>query len=265
MDAFYASVEIRDNPELRGKAVIVGGNSRRGVVCAASYEARKFGVHSAMPTAKAYQLCPHAIFLPPRMRRYSEASADVFSVFHRYTPLVEGLSVDEAFLDVTGSLSLFGDGAVIARRIKDDVKREIGLIVSAGVAETKFVAKVASDLGKPDGLLIVPLGGAREFLAPLPVERMWGVGPKTAPKMRALGFATLADLANADPATLEEVLGSWGTDVHLLARGEDAREGGSGSRRQVGERGRDARSRSANRGRTFGVRSWPVRNAWRSG
>jgi DNA polymerase-4 len=223
MDAFYASVEVRDDPSLRGKPVVVGGSSRRGVVCAASYEARKFGVHSAMPTARAYRLCPQAIFLPPRMARYAEVSDRVFEVFHRYTPLVEGLSIDEAFLDVTASRSLFGSGETIARRIKEDVASELRLDVSAGVADSKFVAKIASDLHKPNALVVVPPGTSREFLAGLPIERMWGVGAKTAPKLRALGFATLGDLALAEDDRLERVLGSWGAAVRALARGDDTR------------------------------------------
>ena len=223
MDAFYASVEIRDDPSLAGKPVIVGGSSRRGVVCAASYEARKFGVCSAMPTSRAHRLCPQAIFLPPRMDRYAEVSDRVFEVFHRYTPLVEGLSIDEAFLDVGASASLFGSGEVIARRIKGDVKDELRLNVSAGVAESKFVAKIASDLHKPNALVVVPPGTSRAFLAALPIERMWGVGAKTAPKLRALGFATLGDLADAEVDRLERVLGSWGASVRALARGDDTR------------------------------------------
>jgi len=223
MDAFYASVEQRDDPRLRGKPVIVGGPSRRGVVLAASYEVRPFGVRSAMPMSEALRRAPHAIVVPPRRDRYEQASAAVFGIFRRYTPLVEPLSLDEAFLDVTESRSLFGDGEAIATRIKSDVRSEQELTASAGVAPCKFAAKVASDLRKPDGLVVVRPGGVAEFLAPLPVERMWGVGPKTAPRMRALGYATLGDLARAGEATLERVLGSWGLQVARLARGEDDR------------------------------------------
>jgi DNA polymerase-4 len=223
MDAFYASVEQRDDPTLRGKPLVVGGPSRRGVVTAASYEARPFGVHSAMPMAEALRKCPHLIAVPPRMARYAEVSAEVFAIFRRYTPLVEGLSLDEAFLDVTASRSLFGEGAAIARQIKDRVKVELGLTASAGVAPCKFVAKVASDLEKPDGLVVVEEGEARAFLAPLPIERMWGVGPKSSPKLRAMGFHTLGHLAEAEPSTLEALLGSWGAHVRALARGEDDR------------------------------------------
>lgn len=224
MDAFYASVEQRDDPALRGKPVIVGGSSHRGVVTAASYEARPFGARSAMPMAEAMRRCPQAIVVPPRMGRYAEVSGQVFAIFRRYTPLVQGLSLDEAFLDVTASRSLFGDGATIARRIKDDIKRELDLIASAGVAPNRFVAKVASDLRKPDALVVVQPDEVVAFLAPLPIERMWGIGPKTAPRLRALGYATLADLARADVARLERELGVWGAHVQALARGEDDRD-----------------------------------------
>jgi DNA polymerase-4 len=188
MDAFYASVEQRDDPSLRGRPVVVGGRSRRGVVAAASYEVRKFGVRSAMPMAEALRLCPHVVVVEPRMHHYMEVSKQVFAVFRRYTPLVQGLSLDEAFLDVTASRSLFGDGRTIARRIKDDVKNELALTASAGVARCKFAAKIASDLEKPDGLVVLP-DDLASFLAPLPIERMWGIGPKTAPRLRALGCA----------------------------------------------------------------------------
>jgi DNA polymerase-4 len=224
MDAFYASVEQRDDPSLRGKAVVVGGPSRRGVVLAASYEARPFGVRSAMPMARAVQLAPHAVVVPPHFDKYAAASASAFAIFRRYTPLVEPLSLDEAFLDVTESQALFGDGAAIAAAIKRDVRSELELTASAGVAPCKFAAKVASDLEKPDGLVVVPPGGVARFLDPLPVERMWGVGPKTAPRMRALGYATIGDLARADSRELERVLGSWGLRVARLARGEDERD-----------------------------------------
>lgn len=223
MDAFYASVEQRDHPELRGKPLIVGGASRRGVVCAASYEARPFGVHSAMPMVEAQRKCPHAIVVPPRMKRYAEVSAQVFAIFRRFTPLVQGLSLDEAFLDVTASRGLFGDGPRIARSIKDAIASELTISASAGVAPSKFAAKVASDLQKPDGLVVVP-DDVAGFLAPLPVERMWGVGPKTAPRLRELGFLTLGDLARADSARLEALLGTWGLAIHRLAQGLDDRE-----------------------------------------
>ena len=223
MDAFFASVEQLDNPNLRGKPVLVGARSRRGVVTAASYEARPTGVGSAMSMVEALRRCPEAIVVPPRRARYSELSASVFEVFRRYTPLVEGLSVDEAFLDVTGSRALFGDGPEIARRIKQDVSSEIGLTGSAGVAPNKFVAKIASDMDKPDGLTVVPHDGGAEFLAPLPLERMWRVGPKARVKLRAAGLQTIGDLARADVRTLEHLLGSWGPVARDLARGLDER------------------------------------------
>jgi DNA polymerase IV len=222
MDAFFASVEQRDDPSLRGKPVLVGGASRRGVVAAASYEARPFGVRSAMPMAEALRLCPHAVVVTPKRGRYEAASAMVFAIFRRYTPLVEGLSVDEAFLDVTGSEALFGDAESIAARIKADCRKEVELTASAGVAACKFVAKIASDLRKPDGLVVAP-DDAADFLAPLPVERMWGIGPKSAPRLRDAGFHTLGDLARADEKRLERLMGSWGPEVRLLARGIDPR------------------------------------------
>ncbi len=224
MDAFYASVEQRDDPRLRGKPVIVGGSSRRGVVLAASYEVRPFGVHSAMPMAEALRRAPSAIVVPPRRDRYEQASGEALAIFRRFTPLVEPLSLDEAFLDVTASRALFGDGKTIATAIKADVRRETGLTVSAGVAPCKFVAKVASDLGKPDGLVVVEPAEVARFLAPLPVARMWGIGPKTAPKMRALGYETIGDLARAGESTLERWLGAWGVEVARLARGSDDRD-----------------------------------------
>jgi DNA polymerase-4 len=208
MDAFFASVEQRDEPSLLGKPVLVGGPTRRGVVAAASYEARVFGVRSAMPMAEALRRCPKAIVVPPRGDRYSEVSAEVFAVFAKYTPLVEGLSIDEAFLDVTQSQSLFGDGEAIARAIKVDVEQKTGLTASAGVASCKFAAKIASDFQKPDGLTVVP-DDVAGFLAPLPVERMWGIGPKTAPTLRRLGYRTLGDLANADQAALGARTYEW--------------------------------------------------------
>ncbi|MFW6051891.1 MAG: DNA polymerase IV, partial [Myxococcota bacterium] len=223
MDAFFASVEQLDDPALRGKPLLVGGAPPRGVVAAASYEARPFGCRSAMPMALALRKCPHARVVPPRHDRYMEVSRRVFAIFHRHTPLVEKLSVDEAFLDVTASRSLFGGGEAIARRIKDTVRAELGLTGSAGVAPSKFVAKIASDLDKPDGLVVVPPERVEAFLAPLPLDRMWGVGPKAAERLRARGYATLGDLARARPRDLERLLGSWGARVQALARGQDDR------------------------------------------
>jgi DNA polymerase IV len=223
MDAFYASVEQLDDPSLRGRPVLVGGPSRRGVVTTASYEARPFGVHSAMPMARAVRLCPQAVVVPPRMERYVEVSEAVFGILRTFTPLVEGLSLDEAFLDVTASQSLFGDGAAIARQIKDAIFEQTGIKASAGVAPCKFVAKIASDIRKPDALVVVPPEEVVPFLRPLPIERMWGVGKKTSPKLRAAGFATLGDLADADPKSLTFLLGAWGIEAQALARGVDPR------------------------------------------
>jgi DNA polymerase-4 len=224
MDAFYASVEQRDDPSLRGRPLIVGGRSRRGVVLAASYEVRPFGVRSAMPMAEALRRAPHAVVVPPRRDAYARASEEAFAIFQRYTPLVEPLSLDEAFLDVTGSRALFGDGETIARAIKDAVKSELSLTASAGVAPSKFVAKIASDLRKPDGLVVVREEEVEAFLHPLPIERMWGVGPKTAPKMREAGILTLGDLAAARGDKLERLFGSWGPHAGRLARGDDDRD-----------------------------------------
>ena len=226
MDAFYASVEELDDPSLRGKAVLVGGAFRRGVVAAASYAARKKGARSAMPMAEALRRCPEAIVVPPRRERYAEVSARVFAIFRRYTPLVEGLSLDEAFLDVTESASLFGDGEAIARAIRAAIRAELSLTASAGVASSKFVAKVSSDLEKPDGLVVAPRD-PRElaaFLAPLAVDRMWGIGPKTAPRLRELGYKTFGDLAAANVASLALVLGNMAARAKELARGQDDRE-----------------------------------------
>ena len=224
MDAFFASVEQLDNPSLRGLPVLVGGAARRGVVAAASYEARPFGARSAMPMAEALRRCPQAIVVPPRHDRYAAVSAEVFAIFHRYTPLVEGLSLDEAFLDVTESFDLFGDGETIARSIKASIREELGLAASAGVAPCKFAAKIASDLEKPDALVVVPQGGVPAFLAPLPIERMWGVGPKSAPRMRDAGLMTLGDLAEAPLDRLTALLGRAGAlHVQTLARGLDPR------------------------------------------
>jgi DNA polymerase IV len=223
LDAFYAAVEVLDNPSLRGLPLIVGGLSNRGVVSTCSYEARAFGVRSAMPMVEARRRCPQATVVSPRHERYAEFSALVFAIFERVTPLVEGLSLDEAFLDVTESRALFGDGVTIAQRLKEEIYRETGLTVSAGVAPCKFVAKIASDLRKPDGLVVVTQAEVQSFLAPLPIERMWGVGPVAAERLHAAGFATIGDLARANPDTLAQFLGSWGRSVHELAQGKDDR------------------------------------------
>ncbi len=223
MDAFYASVEQRDNAQLRGKPVIVGGHPTRGVVLAASYEVRKFGVRSAMPMAQATKLAPRAIVVPPRMHAYAEASDAVFRVFETVTPLVEPLSLDEAFLDVTASQTLFGPPAEIARKLRERIKQETGLSASAGIAEVKYVAKVASDFAKPDGQREVLPGTAKAFLAPLPVSRLWGVGPKLEQTLKGHGLLLIGDLAAHDEEWLRARLGDAGTHLWQLSQGIDAR------------------------------------------
>jgi len=224
MDAFFASVEEREQPHLKGKPVIVGGPSMRGVVCAASYPARVFGVRSAMPLVEALRRCPTAYVMSPRHSLYGEVSRKIFSIFARYTPLVEGLSMDEAFLDVSGCYRLFGDGVTIARDIKEAIWREERLRASAGVASNKFVAKIASDLDKPDGLVEVKSSEVNSFLSDLPIEKMWGVGPVAGKRLRELGYKSIGDLARSDPARLERCFGKWGRQVYLLALGQDPRE-----------------------------------------
>jgi DNA polymerase-4 len=222
LDAFYASVEQRDHPEYRGKPVIVGGGpNERGVVSAASYEARKFGVHSAMPLRQAGKLCPHGIFVPGNFAGYEEASDAVMALFAIRTPLVEPISLDEAFLDVTGTAHLFGGVEPCARDLKRAVREEVGLVVSVGIASNKLCAKVASDLRKPDGFVVVPRGGEAAFLAPLPLRRLWGVGPKTRQVLEDLGMHTIGDLAAADPALLEARLGEHGATIAQRAKGID--------------------------------------------
>ena len=223
MDAFYPSVEILDNPELKGKPVIVGGTSKRGVVSSASYEARKYGVHSAQPIAKALMLCPQGIFLPVRMSRYKELSDKIFEIFHRFTPLVEPLSIDEAFLDITGTERLLGDSVSVARDIKNTILNETGLTVSAGVAPSKFIAKIASDMDKPDGLTVVRSGEIRSFLDPLPVSKMWGAGKVTIEKLSRYNIKTFFDLRNFPVNILERSFGKNGIRMHFLAMGIDDR------------------------------------------
>lgn len=224
MDAFFASVEMLDDPSLINKAVIVGGSSNRGVVSAASYEARKFGVHSAMPIYTAKRKCPTGIFIPPRLSRYKEISAQIMAIFNRYTPLVEPLSLDEAFLDVSESATLFGTAQHIAQEIRDIVRQEIGLTVSAGVASSKLVAKIASDLNKPNGLTIVPAGKEKEFLAPLPIKRLWGVGVKTLEQLGMMGISTIGDLSKVSLDLLEKKFGAkHGMHLHLTSNAIDKR------------------------------------------
>lgn len=224
MDAFYASVEQRDRPELRGKPVIVGGTAEgRGVVCAASYEARKFGVHSAMSAARAVRLCPQGVFLSPRMDVYAEISGQIREIFERYTPLIEPLSLDEAFLDVTGSERLFGPSVEIGRAIKEAIRNELRLVASVGVAPSKFVAKIASDLEKPDGFVVVPDGTQQTFLDPLPIGRIWGVGQSTEKKLHRHGIRTVRDLRKLAQPLLGELFGEVGEHFWRLARGIDPR------------------------------------------
>jgi DNA polymerase-4 len=223
MDAFYAAVEQRDHPELRGRPVIVGGDSQRGVVAAASYEARRFGVHSAMPTAQARALCPDAVIVRGNMGKYRRVSAQIREVFARVSPLVEPLSLDEAFIDATGSVRLLGPGLVIGRFVKDRVRAVTGLAVSVGIGPTKMVAKIASDLSKPDGLLEVPPDHVTDFLSPLPVGRLWGVGPVLQATLARLGIATIGDLAASDAGRLTLAVGRAAPALLRLARGQDAR------------------------------------------
>jgi DNA polymerase-4 len=224
MDAFYPSVEVLDNPELKGKPVIVGGGRERGVVSSASYEARRFGVHSAQPMATAMRLCPDGIFLPGRMARYQEISRAVFDIFRQFTPLMEPLSIDEAFLDVTGSERLLGRPEEIARKIRQKVFELIGLTVSAGVAPSKFVAKIASDIEKPDGLTVVPSDSVRDFLDPLPIKKMWGVGKVTQESLERLNIRTFKDLSNVPLKILENKFGKHGLKMHELSMGMDDRD-----------------------------------------
>jgi DNA polymerase-4 len=223
MDAFYASVEQLDDPTLRGKALIVGGSSRRGVVTSASYEARAYGVRAAMPTAQAHKLCPHGIFVPGRMSRYVEVSRQIRSVFESFTPIVEPLSLDEAFLDLSGTQRLFGSPLESGRAIKREVHRATGLVVSVGIAPVKMAAKILSDMSKPDGLLVLGPGLVRAFLDPLPVERLWGVGRVTLARLNDAGIRTIGDLARGDPAMLAGRFGSLGTHLYELAQGRDPR------------------------------------------
>jgi DNA polymerase-4 len=242
LDAFYASVEQRDAPRLRGRPVIVGG----GVVLAASYEAKARGVRTAMGGRQALDLCPDAIVVPPRMDVYSQASKDVFAIFRDTTPLVEGISIDEAFLEVGGLRHIVGTPEQVAVRLRQRVKAEVGLPISVGIARTKFLAKVASAVSKPDGLLLVEPDREREFLHPLPVERLWGVGKVTAEKLHRLGIRTVGQLAELEEATAERLLGkASGAHLHALARLRDPRpvdttrrRGSIGSQRALGRRAR---------------------------
>jgi DNA polymerase-4 len=244
LDAFYASVEQRDNPRLRGRPILVGA----GVVLAASYEAKRYGVRSAMAVAAARRLCPPAVVVPPRMAAYSEASRAVFEVFRTTTPLVEGISIDEAFLEVGGLRRISGSPADIAVALRRRVASDVGLPITVGVARTKFLAKVASRVAKPDGLLVVPPEGELSFLHPLPVDRLWGVGAVTADRLRERGVLTVGDVAGLPEAVLVSLLGlASGRHLHALAHNHDPRPVESGRRR---------RSMGAQRALGRGARNW---------
>jgi DNA polymerase IV len=224
MDAFYASVEVRDQPELAGRPVIIGGLSGRSVVLSATYQARAFGVRSAMPMSRARRLCPHAIVIPPRHRIYSAVSREIMAIFRSVTPIVEPLSLDEAFLDVSGAIRLFGSPASIGQQIRKQVAQQQQITCSVGVATTKFLAKLASVYCKPDGLLVIPAGGALDFLHPLPVSALWGVGDTTSRVLARLGLRTVGDIARTPLDALEHDLGkATAAHLHALANGRDQR------------------------------------------
>ena len=224
MDAFYASVEIRDKPSLAGLPVCVGGRAdQRGVIAAASYAAREFGVHSAMPTAQAQALCPELVLLPPDFEKYTAVSRQIMTIFHRYTPVVEPLSLDEAFLDVTGSERLHGSAEEIGHKIRADILRETNLVASVGIAPSKFLAKLASDLDKPDGFRVIKPDEIREVIDPLPVSKIFGVGPRTAKRLETLGVKTVGELASRDRDEVRREFGASGAWIHDLAHGIDAR------------------------------------------
>ena len=224
MDAFYASVEQRDNPDLRGKPVIVAWQAKRSVVCAASYEARAFGVHSAMPAMRAERLCPGAVFVPPDFTRYRVVSHDVREIFKRHTDLIEPLSLDEAYLDVTENKTGLPTATMVARTIRQQIRQELNLTASAGVAPNKFLAKIASDWRKPDGLFVIQPDDVDAFLFPLPVGRLPGVGKVTGEKLAKLEVQTVGDLRGLDSKVLEQHFGRYGVRLHELARGIDENE-----------------------------------------
>lgn len=240
MDAFFAAVEQLDNPQLRGRPVVVGADPKtgrgRGVVCAASYEAREFGIHSALPISKAYRLCSSAVFVRPRFERYIELSRSVMEILGGFSPVVEQISIDEAFLDCTGTERLFGPPEKLGRMIKDRIFEATGLTASVGIAPNKSIAKIASDLEKPNGLSICRYGGEREFLARLPVKALWGAGKKTVGLLRQMGLHTIGDVAAANPADLDRLFGQWGRHLWTLANGIDDRPvGEEGERKSYSE------------------------------
>lgn len=227
MDAFYAAVEQRDHPEFKGKPVIVGsdpkGGKGRGIVATCSYEARKFGVHSAQPISQAWKLCPQGVYVRPDMEKYGRVSNQVMRILLEFTDMLEQVSIDEAFLDVTGSAALFGFGEEIARKIKRRILEELKLTASVGVAQNKFIAKVASDLKKPDGLVVVEPGREKEFLDPLPIGRLWGVGPKMESQLKRMGLESIGQLANLSHSDMVARLGKNGAHIWQLAQGFDDR------------------------------------------
>ena len=223
MDAVYASIEQRDNPALRGVPVIVGGLMNRGVVATASYEARQFGIHSAMSMKQARRLCPNGVFLPVRMAHYRRISHQIRLILSHYSPLIEPLALDEAFLDVSGMELKYPEITDIAKAVKEDIRRTTGLVASAGIGPNKFLAKLASDLHKPDGLVWIPYGKERELLAPLPVSRLWGVGKVTEEALRQAGFRTIGDIAKTSPEALRSVVGNQAVRIYELSVGKDKR------------------------------------------
>lgn len=223
MDAFYASIEQRERPELRGEPVIVGGSRERGVVATCSYEARPYGVHSAQPMSEALEKCPDAVVVEPRMSLYAEVSREIMEILGNYTPVVEKLSLDEAFLDMSGSRRLFGQPREMAAQIRADIQEETDLTASVGIAKNKFLAKLASDLDKPDGVTEIPRGSERDYIAPMDVGKIWGVGPKAKQTLNELGLETIGDVAEADEAWLRGELGNFAGHIQSLARGEDDR------------------------------------------
>ncbi len=225
MDAFYASVEERENPEIRGKPLIVGGHpERRGVVSAANYPARQFGIHSAMPTVQAVKRCPHLLIVHPRHGLYRKVSQQIVDIFSRYTPMIEPLSLDEAFLDCSGSEKLYGDSARIGKQIKSDISKDLELTASVGIAPNKFLAKLASDYGKPDGFTVILEEQVQEFLDPQPVDRLWGIGKVGSARFRSLGIQTVRDLRLADPGIIKNLLGQDSVRIRNLASGIDDRK-----------------------------------------
>jgi nucleotidyltransferase/DNA polymerase involved in DNA repair len=227
MDAFYAAIEQRDHPEYRGKPVVVGADPKagrgRGVVSTASYEARKYGIHSAMPISQAYRRCPQAIFAFPRFERYTEISRQVMNILRDFSPQLAQISIDEAFIEITQTANFHGGARALAEKLKARIKHETGLTASVGVAPNMFIAKVASDLQKPDGLTICEAGQEKAFLAPLPIKKLWGVGPKTEAHLQKMGFSTIGQLAQCSQKMLAERLGKWGAHLWELANGIDNR------------------------------------------